>query len=229
MKGLFVLISIIGVILLGTASFAGSCTDPVPAPKYQVGDKFTWQYTNGKVKVWEVKGFEGNLAEVNWSDGEAVWASDSEGTYFLDQDWVIRKGINKKGEVFLASKFGAFSLLGVKGLDFPLQIGKTWYFTAQSKGTSGGGQLGDGPTDWTLRVVGCEETATLAGKFLALKIEVTEIPRVANSWGTRYWWYSPEAKNIVKVEFGRWAGSSGVHGGWSTRPIDYELLKLELK
>ena len=62
MKALFALISILGVTLLGTASFAATCNEPVPAPTYQAGDKFTWKYTYGsgdllppsEERVWEV-------------------------------------------------------------------------------------------------------------------------------------------------------------------------------
>jgi hypothetical protein len=225
-KALLALIPIVGVILLGTVSFAANCTDPVPAPKYQVGDRFAWKYANGKERVWEVTGLEGNLTQVKWTDGNSSWASDNEGTYFFDQDWVIRKGVTKKGDALLSPKIGAFSLIGKKDLDFPLQMGKTWNFMSQNRS-----RLGLENFSSSLKVVGCEEVVTLAGKFLALKIETVEKASLSSGWGTIYRWYSPDAKNIVKAEFGMWTGGSYTAGIWggTTRSTAYELMKLELR
>ncbi len=230
MKACIVLIFIVGVTLLGTDNFAANCNDPVPAPKYQVGDTFIWKYVSGDERVWEVTGFEGNLARVTWRDGLAIWANDKEGTYFFDQDWVIRKGVAKGGDVLLSPRVGPFSKLGMKELDFPLRVGKSWGFKHQSRVS-----WSASPTNfyWTLSVVGCEYVSTLAGKFFALKIEAVETDETYHGWGKIHWWYSPEAKSIVKVQFGNWTGTapSSVQqvGVWSTRPVDYELVKLELK
>ncbi len=233
MKASLALIPMVGVMLLGTESFAANCTDSIPAPKYQVGDKFTWKYANGKERVWEITGLEGNLTEVKWSDGNSVWDSDKEGTYFFDQDRVIRKGVTKNGVVLLSPKPGAFSMIGIKDVDFPLQMGKAWnisYITGRFEPLRGPGN----PIVFysNLRVIGCEEVATLAGKFLALKIESVEgflVPTSARGWGTIYRWYSPDAKNIVKVEFGRWIGDTTAVLNWSTPPINYELRNLVLR
>ena len=77
MKAFVALTSLIWVVLPGPASLAATCPESVPAPKYQVGDRFTWKYPDGKEKVWEVTGFDGNLAQVKWSDEQAQWVSDS--------------------------------------------------------------------------------------------------------------------------------------------------------
>ncbi len=226
MKAFLALILILGVSLLGTASFAATCKEPVSAPTYQVGDKFTWKYSNGKEKVWEVTRVDGNLAKVNWSDGASRYENDREGIYFLDQDWVIRKGVNKKGEELLSPKIGAFSMIGIKDLDFPLRMGKTWSFKFLNRAAHQGIYF----FYMALKVIGCEEVVTPAGKFLALKIEISEenASSVMGGSGTIYRWYSPEAKNIVKTEFGRWLGNF-YNPNWSTIPLDYELTKLELR
>jgi hypothetical protein len=230
MKAFLALISIVAVMLLGTESFAANCNGPVSAPTYHVGDRFIWQYAGGNERVWEVTGLEGNLAQVKWRDGAATWASENEGTYFIDQDWVIRKGVTKRGDVLLSPRVGAFSKLGIKDLDFPLQVGKRWEFNHQARFWDG---AGISTFSWTLRVVGCEEVATLAGKFLALKIEAVESALFSGTYGTISRWYSPDAKNIVKVEFGTWggigAGTPYNKGDWSTSPAAYEIMKLELK
>jgi len=233
MKTFVALIALVGLMLLGcshgglpdTVSFAATCPESVPAPTYQVGDRFTWKYSNGKEMVWEVTGFEGDLAEVKWSDGDPRTDSDSAGTYFLGKDWVIKKGVDKQGNAVLSSATAAFSLIGIKVLSFPLRLGQTWQFGYQSRGYLAGALT----TYSTIRkVVGCEVVATLAGRFLALKIEQTETEKTWGGDTVTYHWYSPDAKNIVKVEF---SGSYGKYSGagfYSHRP-DYELIKLELR
>jgi hypothetical protein len=226
-KALLALIALCGVMLLGTASFAATCPESVPAPTYQVGDRFTWNYTNGKERVWEVTGVEGNLTQVKWSDGGALLNSDTAGNYFLDQDWVIRKAVNKNGDELLSPRLGAFAMIGKKFLDFPLHMGKAWNVSYQTR-------LPNGNMDsfyTNLKVVGCEEVATPAGKFLALKIEAKEVPSHFGGWQEIYWWYSPDARNLVKNEFGRRYGFSGAvtAGLWGPPPQAYELMKLELR
>ncbi len=223
MKALLALISLAGVMLLGPASFAANCNDPVPAPTYKLGDRFSWKYDNGKERVWEVTGLDGNLAEVKWGDGVMRLDTDSAGTYFLDQDWVIRKGVTKQGKAVLSPKVGAFSMIGKKILDFPLHLGRTWD-VAYIDVAFGGGIT----TNYLhLKVVGCEEVTTQAGKFPALKIESKLSSWSYNYWEVRYQWYSPDAKIIVKDELHR-----NYNPPWIYRLPSlpgYELMELELK
>ncbi|HWU37363.1 MAG TPA: hypothetical protein VN203_06895, partial [Candidatus Acidoferrum sp.] len=203
------------------------CPESVPAPTYQVGDRFTWKYTDGKERVWEVTGLDGNLAQVRWSDGDSRWTSENEGTYFLDHDWVIRKGINKKGVAVLSPGLGAFAMMGKKLLDFPLHMGKAWSLTYAAIGPWGS------PMTYvsSLNVVGCEEVVTLAGKFLSLKIENRLAVGGYTNWALTHLWYSPDAKNIVKIEVVEpfrmvMSPSTGV----VIVPIAaYELTRLDLK
>jgi hypothetical protein len=224
-KTLLALVSLAGVMLLGPASFAANCNDPVPAPTYKLGDRFTWKYANGKVRVWEVTGLDANLAQVKWSDEGMRLGTDNAGTYFLDQDWVIRTGVTKQGKAVLAPKMGAFSMIGKKILDFPLHLGKAWDVTFVDVSPGGSVATNYGH----LKVVGCEEVTTPAGKFPALKVEGKVSVWSYNGWEIRNQWYSPDAKNIVKNEFDRryipFASPSG-----PPPPLpDYELMKLELK
>jgi hypothetical protein len=206
----------------GRASSADAaiCKEPVSAPQYQVGEKFTWNYADGKQRVWEVTGVEGNLTQIKWSDESMASNSEKEGVYFLDPDWVIQKAISKQGEVILPpNPRRAFMTLGLRYLDFPLQIGKSWRVTY--RGTNSSGNLRDYVVH--LKVVGCEEVSTPAGKFLAVKIESyhTAMPTMAS--GSAKWWYAPDAKNVVKFECVINADY------WGTFPPDYELIGLELK
>jgi len=181
---------------------------------------------DGKEKVWEVTGFDGNLAQVKWSDGASRWDNDSAGTYFLDQDWVVRKGVTKKGDALLSPRMGPFAIIGKKVLSFPLYVGKTWDFNSEDRSLMQGGRT----NFYTyLKVIGCEEVGTRAGKYLALKIEARLVPLGGSSWDITYWWYSPDAKNIVKKELGQfYEPYAGLHGR-PFRPPDYELMEVELK
>ncbi len=228
MKALCALISLLGTSLLGTASFAATCTDPVPAPKYHVGERFTWRYTNENKylfpppeehRVWEVTGFDGDLAQVKWSDA-GMGSSDNEGTYVLDRDWVIRKGVNKKGKAVQSPEIGAFALLGKKVLAFPLEVGKVWNFSYENLSSYRNIRV----YSVDLKVVGCETVATPAGKFPSLKI-IGDRSNVSGR-GLIHQWYSPDAKNIVKLEYGDFSPPDWYYYG---RPPGYELMKLERK
>lgn len=213
----------LSIVLLTRNSLAASCNEPVKAPQYQVGDRYTWKYQNGKEATWDVVGFDNNLAQIKWTDQTNSLESEKEGMYFIDQNWIRQKGANSKGEVVLPPAMGAFSFLGKNYLDFPLQVGKKWSFTYQTRSVAG-------PPSFyrlDLKVVGCEEVTTRAGKFLSLKIESTQTNVAGGSgWGTIYRWYSPDAKNIIKIEFGAFS-----HNYWlnNNPPPGYELIRLELK
>jgi hypothetical protein len=211
-----------GTGMPGRASSADAaiCKEPVFAPQYQVGEKFIWEYTDGKKRVWEVTGVEGNLAQITWNDEKMPSDSEKEGVYFLDPDWVIQKAISKQGEVILLpNPRRAFMTLGLRYLDFPLQIGKSWTVTFQ------GSNLTGKPRSFVVRlkVVACEEIATPAGKFPAVKIESYHTAIDIMMSGSAKSWYAPDAKNVIKFEceFNR--------DYWGSPPPDYELIGLELK
>jgi hypothetical protein len=150
-------------------------------------------------------------------------SSDNEGTYLLDRDWVIRGGVNKKGDAVASlttwQRIGAFALLGKKVLDFPLQVGKAWNVTYVNINSYGYIRT----FNLELKVVGCEAVEVPAGKFSALRIEGLRSNEYGH--GVQYYWYSPEAKNIVKSEYGDYSPANW----FKTRPVGYELIKLELK
>jgi uncharacterized protein DUF3108 len=206
----------------GPASSAAAalCKEPVVAPQYQVGEKFTWNYASGKQRVWEVTGVEGNLAQIKWSDLSMVSNSEKEGVYFLDPDWVIQKAISKQGEVILPpNPRQAFMYLGLKILDFPLQIGKSW--SVAYRGTNLWGYQREYVVQF--KVVACEEVSTPAGKFPAVKIESYHTSVTTMARGSANRWYAPDAKNVVKFE------CVPNEDYWTTMPPDYELIGLELK
>jgi hypothetical protein len=209
-----------GTPVRASSSDAVQCKEPVVAPQYLVGEKFTWEYTDGKKRAWEVTGVEGNLTQITWRDEKMPSDSEKEGVYFLDPDWVIQKAISKQGEVILSPTLSrAFMTLGLRYLDFPLQIGKSWKVTYQGRNTRGDLK------SWLVRlkVVGCEEIATPAGKFLAVKIERYDFMLPNSLSGSSYWWYAPDAKNLVKFE------CVPSEDYWGVLPPEYELIRLERK
>ncbi len=188
---------------------ATDCGEPVPAPKYQVGDKWISRNERGVESMREVVGLEGDLAKVKWANPTAE--PDKDGIVFIDPEGVIRKAIRPNGEVVTKQGRGRpFDLIGQKELDFPLHVGKRWDFDYMS----GSGDLGKR----YYSVVACEEVSTPAGKFPALRIE-TEI-RLPRWKGTYHFWYASAVKAGIKWKF---------PGGFGRTALDSELVRYELK
>jgi hypothetical protein len=207
-----ILCAVISILVTPSGSqvaLAADCGEPVPAPKYQVGDKWVSRNEKGVESIREVVSFEGDLAKVRWSNPSME--PDKEGTILIDSDGVIRKAIRSNGEVVTAQGVGRpYDLIGQRELGFPLQVGKKWSFTYRTAG---------GNTGWrNYRVVACEEVSTPAGKFPALRIE-NEI-RVPRWSGTYHFWYAPAVKASIKWKF---------PGGFDRTAQDSELIKYELK
>lgn len=193
--------------------FGADCGEPVPAPKYKVGDKWVSKDERGGEIAQEVVGFEGELAQVRWADPR--WEPDGKGMILIDKDVVIRKAIRPTGEVVTTQGKGRpFELIGQKELDFPLHVGKTWSFSYMSYRV-------DETAYQEFKVVACAELATAVGKLAALRIERDiRFPQTRYKGG--HFWYAPAVKNIVKWQFpgGR---------GWGATSLDSELFRYELK
>ena len=196
----------------GVQVFGADCGEPVPAPKYNVGDKWVSRDERGAETSQEVVGFEGDLAQIRWTDPR--WEPDGKGMILVDPDGVIRKAIRPNGEVVTKQGKGRpFELIGQREFDFPLLVGKRWSFNYISLRFSE-------MASQNFKVVACEEVSTAAGKFSALRIE-REI-RFQRGSGTQYLWYAPAVKNIVRWQF------PGGRGGGGTS-LDSELVRYELK
>jgi hypothetical protein len=124
---------------------------------------------------------------------------------------VIRDGKEEKEVRDIAKKF----------YDFPLYPGKEWYYryTVFSPGR-------DVDIISELSVTRVEDVEVPAGKFKAFKVKVKNriigIGREGDVSGAAYYWWAPDAKNIVKQEF---------EPGFS-RGLEYtkiELVSFELK
>lgn len=190
---------------------AVDCGEPVPPPKYQVGEKWTWRDEKGQEVTDEVVQVEGDMTQIRWSDGDVA---------SYDKDRVIRKVVRPNGETITEQGVGRYTTVGQKTLDFPLQVGKQW-----------GHSFLDRPAAYTgvvryerrYSVVACEEVLTAAGKFPALKVKVEEINIDYSRSGTYYFWYAPQVKQSVRRQFtpsGYWAAGAF---------RDNELIKFEVK
>ncbi len=202
------------VMLLAMAppqTFAGTtCSEPVPAPRFVVGEKWTWRGERGEETTDEVIHVEGETTEIKWTNGDIA---------FLDKDRVLRKVLRKNGEVITTQGAGAYTTVGQKVLDFPLQIGKKWEYSYFANASSGRYPM----LTYYQRyeVVSCEEVTTPAGKFSTFKVRVDQNTVGISMTGTYYFWYAPEVKQSVKRQY--------VPSRYWSKTFDLELINYERK
>jgi hypothetical protein len=197
---------------------AADCGEPVSAPKYQVGEKWTWRDEKGREGMGAVLQAEGDMTQIRLMTGDVA---------SYDKDWIIQKVVRTTGEVVATQGAGATVTVrvGQKTLDFPLQVGKQWEIGAYAQAKSGLGTMERYYERY--RVLACEEVSTPAGKFSALKVEVERgmsgtAPRGgAPRTGTYYLWYAPQVKNIVRQQY---VPSQWWSGG---RHLNTELINFE--
>jgi len=197
------------------AALAADCGEPVPAPKFQVGEKWTWRNGKGVESTDEVVQVEGDFIQIKWSNGDLA---------SYDKDRILRKVVRKSGEVITQQGAGAYTTVGQKVLDFPLQVGKKWDYTYTAQPSSG---LGTFQTYYQqYKIVACEDVTTPAGRFPAFKVEVVQGVNRSPSHnypnnGTFYSWYAPPVKTSVRRQY--------VPSLWWSNPVDNELIKFEVK
>lgn len=179
------------------------------APKWQVGDE--WRYTRGVfIRVIMVDG-EFVVTRSNL-DRECVGCS-----WYHDQNWTIVTVLaanNTPHDYAMAS-------IGLKLLDFPLYVGKTWQ---QDVGLR---QMGTGvirPYSNQFRVEAYEPVTVKAGTFMAFRIAWEQERAAAyNPWGVPFHgksalWWAPEARAFIKRE--------AYSRGWGA---DWELVSYTLE
>jgi hypothetical protein len=198
---------------------ATDCGAAVPAPKHQAGEKWTWRDEQGKEWTDFVLA-EGDLTQMKWPNGDVA---------YHDKDLVTRMVSRPNGQVITKQGAGVYTAVGVKTIDFPLQVGKDWAYYSIGPAVRGG--RGNLTSYWyTYKVVACDEISTPAGKFPAFKVEVTETygdRALTNTnvptHGVYHLWYAPQVKNYVKRHYEHqlfWIGPAFV---------DYDLVKFEVK
>lgn len=169
-------------------ALAVDCGEPVPAPKFQIGDTWVFQDDEGAERTETVVGFDEGLTLMEWVRVERKTV------LFLDRDLIVRKVIEPDGTVMDGPGQTKWIVIGQRTLEFPLHTGKTWSFSYSW----------DLKPFWSIqRVVGCEKIVTVAGEFAAMKIEVTR-RRADGRWqGVIHQWYAPATKRVVRWVFQR--------------------------
>jgi len=199
-------VSLVGMAW-GTQAFAAVCGEPLSAPTYQVGEKWTWRSEKGAEWSDSVVQVEGTVAQIKRPNGEVA---------FFDRDWIIRQVKPRNGE--LVTQQGAkYTTIDQKTMDFPLQVGKSWQYTFYGQTLNGRGVFTEGH-----RIIACEEVTTPAGTFQAFRLEGTVKGPMAS--GTFYRWYAPQVKQYVKQQY--------VHSGswvWDSSAQDSELISFKVQ
>ena len=167
--------------------------EKIEAPVWNVGDK--WVFTQGmNMGVIEA---DANGYVVKLGNQLVVFDKST-----LNRTFVLR---GKMREVYRGSQRKLF--------DFPFVIGKNWKdkYATQLKAEdtlvyhrSVVPSLGDETMVFeNYKVLGWEEVEVEAGRFKAIKMEYKrewDSPQGGMKEGTAWYWYSPEVKNMVKVQ-----------------------------
>ena len=167
--------------------------EKVDAPVWNVGD--TWVFTdNGTI---EVVNADENSYVLTFSDDICVVENQRFSTILFDKSTLHRmygfKGDKgKKYTNWLRTIF-----------NFPYSPGKQWKDEQilQTPIASVFSDLGDVAYHETCKVVGWEDIEVQAGRFRAIKLEITRGEPFGVTWGTSQYWYSPEVKYFVKCQY----------------------------
>ena len=181
---------------------------PCNAPVWNVGDKWTYKSARGGIGIRQIVDIKEDLFIMKVSESQNLRAYD-------------KKTMNLK---FLVEESGKQVLVSNsfrKVLDFPIFVGKKWKDAVPGRTAT----KREVTFENEFQIEGVEEVTTPAGIFKTFKIyqkQTVSIPPGSNGWA-RYW-YSPMAKNTVKIELEKSSYWAGV-----TWPQDTELISYELK
>jgi len=187
------------LILLMTGVSYGQ--DKVGVPIWNVGDK--WQLTGDVTILVENPDENSYAVKYLTAGGESILIFEKSSLnrlFIMDKDKRIPyEGRNKR--LF----------------NFPLEIGKSWKDKFLSKGA-----LKEYTFIETFTVLGWEDIVVQAGKFKTLKIEYKQSSSDEPAKEGKLWyWYSPDAKYMVKCQYEKSRYWDAVY--------DWELTSFELK
>jgi len=158
----------------GPTTFKREMTNTATAPKYSVGDKWTFKSAQGATYILKVVEIESN--------GIVTVRSDTNCRQYRDEHYTITKF---KGDAC------GFTLMGGRQLDFPLFVGKSWRYTAQGENIM---------LESSVKVITYEKIAIAAGSIETFKLESTWFVRDSSKSGTTQYWYAPSIKQIIKLQ-----------------------------
>lgn len=195
-----------------------SAQEKIEAPIWNVGDK--WAFDRGGV-MEVIKGDDQGYL-VNFSGG--IFPQEASGVA------IIGKSTLNITHVMNGNSLKKYRDTRKNILNFPLTLGREWNDSYR--------QNEDGLAlveyNETFRVLWWEDIVVRAGKFKAIIIEYKVEPIECHSMmgcfprpeSKAFFWYSPEAKNIVKCHF-----EKGYYEGFGEAGArkDWELVSYELK
>lgn len=168
--------------------------EKVEAPNWNVGDK--WTSTDGM--TIEVIGKDENSYKVKFQKETFLFEKST-----LNRIYPVEGKKRQTNRVALR-----------RFLDFPLVVGKQWKdnYSAQVKweeehnnARNVGSSIGDETQIFeSYRVLGWEDVGVEAGHFKAIKIEYKRewsSPTGDMRAGKAWYWYSPEVKNVVRMQY----------------------------
>ena len=180
--------------------------EKIEAPNLNIGDK--WVFTDG-ITI-QVIGKDENSYKVKFQKETFLFEKST-----LNRIYPVEGKKRQTNRVALR-----------RFLDFPLVVGKKWKdnYSAQVKweeehnnARNVGSSIGDETQIFeSYRVLGWEDVEVLAGKFKAIKIEYKREGNSQNGGmreGKAWYWYSPEVKNVVKLQYDKsqiWSQYYGV-------------------
>ena len=168
--------------------------EKVDAPVWNVGDK--WIFSN-----------KGTIEVINADQNSYVLKFSDDIT--IDQRWGVNTIVFKKDTLYRiyfleGDKRNKYTMSKRRIFNFPLSPGKQWkdVFTATPVVNP---RYGDLDYDESFRVLGWEDIEVQAGKFKAIKLEVTtghDAQKGASAFeSVTEYWYSPEIKYFVKCQY----------------------------
>lgn len=167
--------------------------EKVDAPVWNIGDK--WIFSNkGAI---EVVSADQNSYVLRFSEDMCIVESQKFNAIVFDKS-TFRRIYGLKGD-----KRKKYTNQLRKIFDFPLSPGKQWKDDEiyQTPLVSAFSMVGDVPYYQIFKVLGWEDVEVQAGKFRAIKLEVSTGHPPDQLLSRSLYWYSPEAKYFVKCQY----------------------------
>jgi hypothetical protein len=214
-----VLIQLVGVLLVGTASpgtaphALAQQTIALEAPKWDVGDQWAWQLEGGDQVTWTVLDAGGEYTVLEKSARES-------GTFHVSADF----SSTRESSLYFLPQFYR--------LQFPLTLGKAWTYTLRRFYGISGDVL---ELEVTRVVQGVVSITVPAGTFDAIRIYGRErnvnqglpsapgfVYGIVTAAGFMVW-YAPKVKQVVKITWQGLGAWDFQYRGTSLNLVSYKL------
>ena len=205
-------------LVIASGAWGADEAAPVQKPDVKVGDQWTYRITS----------YRTNVPQVSTANVQVT---------FVGPDSIVTVTTDGKGpdrDSQYTSEWNALSLSSGQVFEkpqrfyrFPLRAGDSYPFTFEAVAMRGSTDRwrSEGET----KVLGWEDITVPAGKFRALKLDISNTFRGLSSsffgWARREVWYVPEIKRWVKGTY-----AEGDHGkSWPNVKAETELLEYKVQ